>query len=94
MALDDGTKFMQPKSFYSDRAKVSTFLTKLDIIFTLNIAKYGSNTRKSLYTANYIKGIVYNQILPYIKDFLTNRNNYNDDTKYLLSDQNNLKERI
>jgi hypothetical protein len=61
--------------YYKERSKLDSFLILIDIYILFNQYLFGTETTKIVYAISYLKGIVFNQVKTYIKDFITYKNN-------------------
>jgi hypothetical protein len=66
-----------PDIYYKDRNKLDSFFILIDIYILFNQYLFGTKAAKIIYAINYLKGIAFNWVKTYIKDFIAYKNNNN-----------------
>jgi hypothetical protein len=64
-----------PDLYYRNRSKLDSFLISIDIYILFNQYLFGTEAAKVVYAISYLKGIAFNWVKTYIKDFMTHKNN-------------------
>jgi hypothetical protein len=60
--------------YYKDRNKLDSFLISIDIYILFNQYLFGTEAAKVVYTVSYFRGIVFNWVKIYVKDFIVYKN--------------------
>jgi hypothetical protein len=63
-----------PDLYYKDRSKLYSFLISIDIYILFNQHLFGIKTAKIIYAISCLKGIAFNWVKTYVKDFITHKN--------------------
>jgi Domain of unknown function (DUF4939) len=64
-----------PDLYYKDRSKLDSFLISIDIYILFNQYLFGTEATKIVYIISYLRGIAFNWVKTYIKDFIVYKNN-------------------
>jgi Domain of unknown function (DUF4939) len=61
--------------YYRDKNKLDSFLILIDIYIFFNKYLFGTEAAKIIYTISYLRGIAFNWVKTYVKDFIVHKNN-------------------
>jgi hypothetical protein len=61
--------------YYKDRSKLDSFLILIDIYILFNQYLFRTEVAKIIYIISYLRGITFNWVKIYIKDFIAHKNN-------------------
>jgi hypothetical protein len=63
-----------PDLYYRDKNKLDSFFMSIDIYILFNQYLFGTETAKVVYAVSYFRGIVFNWVKTYVKDFMVYKN--------------------